>query len=48
MLQLVADIKVHHRIGNFSVDVYIPDWKLAIEYQGGQHFQQSWRGDLQR
>ena len=48
MLQLVADAKVHARIGTYSVDVYIPDWKLAVEYQGVQHFQQWWRGDFKR
>jgi very-short-patch-repair endonuclease len=47
MLHLVADVKVHQKIGNYSVDVFVPDWKAALEYQGGQHYQQSWRGDVQ-
>src|SRR4051812_10950837 len=48
MLQVIADTEIHARIGSHSVDVYIPEWKLAVEYQGEQHFQQSWRGDLKR
>jgi very-short-patch-repair endonuclease len=48
MLKLLADVKVHQKIGEFSVDVFIPEWKLAIEYQGGQHLKQSWHGDLSR
>ena len=48
MLQLVADTQTHAKIGKYSVDVFIPDWKLAVEYQGIQHSQQSWRGDCKR
>lgn len=48
MLQLVAETKIHAKIGRYSVDVFIPDWKLAVEYQGGQHAKQTWRGDLKR
>lgn len=48
MLKMVADVNVHHKIGEYSVDFYVPDWKLAIEYQGEQHFMKSWKsGDLQ-
>ena len=48
MLQLVADTQVHAKIGKYSFDVFIPDWKLAVEYQGGQHSRQTWRGDVKR
>jgi very-short-patch-repair endonuclease len=48
MMGLVADIKTHHRIGNYVVDIYIPELNLALEYQGKQHFQQAQYGDLKR
>jgi very-short-patch-repair endonuclease len=49
MLRLVTeDVVVHHRIGKHSVDIYIPEMNVAIEYQGSQHFQQSWRGNFKR
>ena len=48
MLKMVADVTVHAKLGEFSVDVFIPDWKLAVEYQGGQHSKQTWRGDFKR
>lgn len=48
MLQLIAEATIHAKIGKYSVDAYIPDWKLAVEYHGIQHFQESWRGDFQR
>jgi hypothetical protein len=45
MLRLVAgNIKLHHRIGHHSVDIFIPEWNLAIEYQGIQHYQGHWFG----
>jgi very-short-patch-repair endonuclease len=48
MLQLITDVKRHQRIGNHSVDIFVPEWNLALEYQGEQHFHQTWRGDLKR
>jgi very-short-patch-repair endonuclease len=45
---IVEDVKVHHRIGKYSVDIFIPDWKLALEYQGEQHYQTSCHGDVKR
>jgi regulatory protein YycI of two-component signal transduction system YycFG len=49
MLQLVVDdVRLHHKFDKHSVDIYIPEWNIAIEYQGKQHFQQHWRGDLLR
>jgi very-short-patch-repair endonuclease len=48
MLKLVADVDVHRRVGNHSVDIFVNDWNVAIEYQGKQHFTQSWRGDIKR
>lgn len=48
MLRLIADVEVHQKIGQYSVDAFIPAWNVAIEYQGGQHQQQTWRGDLTR
>jgi very-short-patch-repair endonuclease len=48
MMQLVADIVVHPKLGEHSVDIFVPEWKLAIEYQGGQHYQQTWRGEITR
>lgn len=48
MLKLVADVLIHHKLGDFSVDVYVPEWRVAVEYQGGQHYHQTWRGDVVR
>lgn len=49
MLRLVAgNIIPHHKIGQHSVDIFIPDWNVAIEYQGVQHSKQHWRGDFNR
>jgi hypothetical protein len=48
MLNLVGDVKVHQKIGEFSVDIHMPEWNLAVEYQGGQHAFQSWCGDFLR
>jgi hypothetical protein len=49
MLKLVTDdLVVHHRIGKHSVDIFVPEWDVAIEYQGVQHYQQNWRGDFVR
>lgn len=46
MLKLVSDISVHQRIGKYSVDVFVPEWNVAFEFQGEQHFKQTWRGAL--
>jgi very-short-patch-repair endonuclease len=35
-------------IGGCSVDVYIPQWNTAIEYQGGQHYKQINTGSFER
>lgn len=48
MLQLVADIEIHAKIGKYSVDVFVPSWKLAVEYQGIQHSQPIHLGDFKR
>jgi hypothetical protein len=45
-MNLVADVSIHHRIGKFTVDIFVPEWNMALEYQGGQHFQQTWHGDV--
>lgn len=48
MLKLVVDIKIHHKIGDYTVDIFVPELNAVIEYQGIQHFKQSWRGDFKR
>jgi very-short-patch-repair endonuclease len=45
MMRAVADIEVHSNINGYSVDIYVKDWKLAIEYQGQQHYTPIHRGD---
>jgi hypothetical protein len=46
MLSAITRIETQTTVNGHSVDVYIPDWKLAIEYQGKQHYQPHYRGDL--
>ena len=48
MLNVVADIKIHHKIDKYSIDIYIPEWNVAIEYQGEQHFKNTTHGDIKR
>lgn len=43
-----TNVYTHCKIGGYSVDIYVPEWKLALEYQGTQHYQPSYKSDLKR
>jgi hypothetical protein len=38
MLNIAKNIEVHYRIKKYTVDVYIPEWNLAVEYNGEHHY----------
>jgi very-short-patch-repair endonuclease len=46
MLKSVTSVSVHHVIEGYSVDVYLPEFSVAIEYQGAQHFTPKLRGEV--
>jgi very-short-patch-repair endonuclease len=46
MLEKFTHVIPQARILGYSVDLFLPEWSIAVEYQGYQHFQQFFRGDL--
>jgi very-short-patch-repair endonuclease len=41
---LTDDVKSHVSIGGQSVDVFLPEYSVAIEYQGKHHYEQQAHG----
>jgi very-short-patch-repair endonuclease len=46
MLKRVTKTQHQAVIGGHSIDLFLPEWNIAIEYQGEQHYQQHYRGCL--
>lgn len=45
---LTSDVQIHADVHGYSVDIFIPQWKVAIEYQGDQHYKAVYKGDFVR
>jgi hypothetical protein len=48
MLEIISPAEPHVTINGYSVDIYLPQFSLAFEFQGKQHYVPHKRGSLKQ
>jgi hypothetical protein len=44
MLRSLTQIECNVNLHGYSVDIFVPEWSVAFEYQGAHHYNQTYRG----